>query len=329
MAIMDKKDAVKKPRKGFNRQSNKITRSGDVFTLGEKRAFYIIINKFNEVDSLDKIDKDLYGNYTISLRLDSLDEHENLNGKKASEFASNLRKKYIKLSDRIIPEEEMDGEGMHEINVFVSTKITKRNGVVFLDCDINGKVANYFYNIGSHFTEYNLQSVLFLSSTYAQKMYENFCSWQKKGEWIVSIDELKNITQTMKKTYNTGMFLKRVVDASIAEINGKTELRVTYEIIKEGKSFTHIAFKIKKQEDLTAKDKGVTKLQAIAELPSSEQSRTIHTMLASFKNLKLSVKNTILSDNKIAEKFVMVYDQCMKAKNPTGYLMTCLEAYLD
>lgn len=332
------KQAIVKPRKGFNRQSNKITRAGDVFTLPERRVFLRLVEKFNQFELKD-LEMTIFGKYHIEIRLDSIMSGENLVGKHAKKFVEDLMSRRITLVN--LNEEDVgeNGTWIDQLNIFSVIRIQKKGGVNFLQCEITQDVAAFFVNLQKNFTEYSLTCALELSSTYSQKLYELFCSWKslknnqgRKGVKSYSIDELKKLTQTDKKKYNTGMFIKRIIEEPIAEINDKTDIYVTFEVIKEGKSIIALEFTIKEKGNLTAHDKGILRLEEVAELPRNSQRAEIENLLIKhFSDLSPTYKKAILTDNAVATKFITVYEQCLhqSIKNPSAYLVNCLRAYVE
>jgi len=46
------------------------------------------------------------------------------------------------------------------------------------------------------------------------------------------------------------MLRKRIIDQAGVEINRKTDIRVEYSLIKTGKSFTHIHFKVRPRQEI-------------------------------------------------------------------------------
>ena len=65
-----------------------------------------------------------------------------------------------------------------------------------------------------------------------------------KREFIFTVDWLRDYFNCNDKYPNTGDFIRRVVDGAIKSINKKTMMRVSYRTVKQGRSISHIVFKI-------------------------------------------------------------------------------------
>lgn len=303
---------MKKAVAKYNRQSNKITRSGDVFTVPEKRMFYVIVNRFTNLD-VSKANKDMFGNYLFDFKLDDITKGDNfLVGKRARKFAEEFSKKQIKLIDKDEDTVE-DGEVYYKlINIFSHVELTKKGIVNYLSCGVNPQTAQLFTELKGKFTQYDLESVLFLSSTYSQKMYENFCQWKVQKWWKPTIEELRFITQTEKKKYVTGMFLKRVIDDSVREINEKTDITVQYETVKDGNKIAWILFTIKTKENK----------ENSHPTPINKDNREFSVILNThFKGISKSLYGAICTNEEAGALFKETWERALeKSKDPVKYL---------
>ncbi len=102
------------------------------------------------------------------------------------------------------------------------------------------------------FTMYEIEQVANLSSSYAMRLYE-FCVQhldKKKGKgWLeISLDELRFRLGLLPTEYNRmGDFKKGVLDLAVKQINENTDLSVSYEQKKQGRTIVGFRFEFKQK----------------------------------------------------------------------------------
>ncbi|WP_461073507.1 replication initiation protein [Spirosoma horti] len=105
---------------------------------------------------------------------------------------------------------------------------------------------------GGNYTTLGKESAMKVTGKYSKRLYEMISQWKDIGIFSITITELRSRlalvdTETGKELYSMiGMFMERVIDPSINEINQHTELLVRYELIKQGRKYTGLRFKISK-----------------------------------------------------------------------------------
>ena len=93
------------------------------------------------------------------------------------------------------------------------------------------------------FTSYRLEHILRLSSPYYQRIYEICFKWKNAGSCQYDLQHLKNLIGAIKKTYNSyGPFKQKVLIPAVLEINEKTNIKIDFEEIKEGRKVVAIKF---------------------------------------------------------------------------------------
>ena len=101
----------------------------------------------------------------------------------------------------------------------------------------------FLLELKKDFTKYELMYVLCLRGKYAVRLYEILKSYLFQGEWLIELSQLKQIIRC--EGYDAYKeFNRNVLKTSIQEINDYTDLAVSYETIKEGRSVKYINFKI-------------------------------------------------------------------------------------
>lgn len=96
----------------------------------------------------------------------------------------------------------------------------------------------------SRFTQYELQQVSNLSSTYAIRLYELLIAWRNTGQVpVIELQEFRNRVGTSNTEYTRmSDFKKRVLDVAITQINEHTDITVSYKQHKKGRVITGFSF---------------------------------------------------------------------------------------
>ena len=85
-----------------------------------------------------------------------------------------------------------------------------------------------------------------MKSQYGIRLYGMLRDWLPKGVYTVPIDRLRDELGAVDSSYKVLRdFTRRALDPAVKEINGLSDLKVTYTKIKKGRSVTDICFKIK------------------------------------------------------------------------------------
>lgn len=97
------------------------------------------------------------------------------------------------------------------------------------------------------FTRYYLDQVSNFKSKYSIRLYELIMKWRKQGiTQRYAIDDLRSKLGVEPSQYRTmSLFKTNVLERAIDEINQQTDLIVSYEQFKIGKSISHIQFSLK------------------------------------------------------------------------------------
>ena len=100
-----------------------------------------------------------------------------------------------------------------------------------------------------HFTSYQAKQVAHLTSKYATRLYELLIAWREVGKVPqMEISEFRNRLGLLDDEY-TAMhnFKKRVLEPSIQQINEHTDITVTYEQHKKGRTISGFSFRLKQK----------------------------------------------------------------------------------
>src|SRR5690606_23954964 len=97
------------------------------------------------------------------------------------------------------------------------------------------------------YTKYKKEVVLRLKKDYSFDLYHLAKKYQGLGKFELSLDRIKT-ELGLPKSYDRISNLKtRVLEPSLEEINSQTDLNLTYENIKEGRTVVGFRFKVKEK----------------------------------------------------------------------------------
>lgn len=110
-------------------------------------------------------------------------------------------------------------------------------------------VASMCSRLERHFTSYALDQIAGLSSKYAVRLYELVMAWQSTGKTpIFEINDFRNKVGVLDGEYSTmSNFKKFVLDLAVEQINEHTDIKLTYEQHKTGRTITGFSFKFKQK----------------------------------------------------------------------------------
>ncbi len=116
---------------------------------------------------------------------------------------------------------------------------------------LNDDLKPFLIKLKEHYTQYNLDSILTMKSTYSIRIFELLQEKIKTkligraGEYVeISIQELRECCDCEDKYKSFNNFKTRVIDTACKEINALTMFRVKYDYLKHGKSIVAIVFHV-------------------------------------------------------------------------------------
>ena len=117
------------------------------------------------------------------------------------------------------------------------------------------EIIPYISQLKKQFTKLNLHDVFGFSSFYSFRFYLMMMQFRETGLVKITIDDLRK-SLDLKEKYPLFADLKKwVIDVAVGEINEKSLYEIKYDLIKKGRTYTHLElkFKEKKAEIKTAK----------------------------------------------------------------------------
>jgi plasmid replication initiation protein len=211
------------------------------------------------------------------------------------------------------------------------------HGTGVIEVEFTRTIQPYMFDLRANFTSFQLYSALRLGSKHAKRIYALCSQWKDKGqtpEYI--IEEFKRmiglVNEKGDEEYGPfSMFRKRVLDASVKQINKHTDLQIGYTLEKKGRSFKSVIFTIKTQPlavALPVKD-GPAEAGAAPMGVSDAQYQNARLLLEKWNIKRADVVNQIMNSADLVQEvnkfaYELQTGKIKVERNVAGYLLTRL-----
>jgi len=146
-----------------------------------------------------------------------------------------------------------DKKKILQLSLLASAEYLKGRGIIELE--ISEKIRPYLIDLKNNFTSYYLHSALSLTSKFAKRIYQIASQWKDVGHTkTYALDEfkymlnLKDPTGQEPEQYVAVANLQRdVLKVAVTQINEHTDLNISYELLKTGRSYDRIKFYVHSQ----------------------------------------------------------------------------------
>lgn len=209
-------------------------------------------------------------------------------------------------------------------------KVEYIKGQGCLEIVLSKFIRPYLFELKDNFTSYQLHSALKLSSKYAKRIYQLASQWKDIGETkAYTINELKLMLKLKdphgkqpEQFEKFSQFKARVLDIAMRQINEHTDIKINYNLIKQGRSFHSIRFYTNAQQP---KQLPIAFDQSVEEVRYQNARQILDDL--GIKDGKLIQQ--ILSDKALIDGlFKFSYDlktgRTKADKNPAGLLLKVL-----
>lgn len=214
------------------RHHNVITNARHELSAVQLDIYFMLLSRLKSGDN---------SKYEISVK-----EIEDLTGRQWN--YQQLRDATSGLIGKVFEIEEEDG--LLQVALMSSAKYIKGQGRIQLT--IAEELKPYLVDLKNNFTSFQLFCVLSMTSKYAKWLYVQFSRWKDLGYHSYELEQLKfrlNLKDPKGKfpeQYKQwGQFKDNVLEPAIKQINETSDIRVSYETEKKGKSIYKINFTIK------------------------------------------------------------------------------------
>lgn len=181
----------------------------------------------------------------------------------------------------------------------------------YLKIFINPQLQPFLHQMHNNFTSYHLENIAKFKSIYSVRFYEIALMQLKKSprnvvSFKMLISEIKETLEINEKYSRFSNFKGRVIDVSKKEINRHSDIKFSYEVIKQGRTPYEIKFTVsyrekRKEDQLPLLDESEINLspsiieKAKTIIEESEKRLDIYNVIEQFKTyaLKKSVPKNI------------------------------------
>ena len=215
-------------------------------SLVEQRLMLIAIVEAREI-------QDLTPDTPIEIKASSYREQYNTDSSEAYKQLSEATKQLFNRQFRYIDKYKSDDAITVSRWLNEATYINNKGTVVIY---LNRNVISMISRLEANFTKYLLEQVSDFKSQYSIRLYELLIKYKDVGNSKkYTIEEIRSLLGIGVNEYKVlADFKKRVLDLAVKEINDKTDTTIKYEQFKEGRTISHILFKIGKKLAKKKKD---------------------------------------------------------------------------
>ncbi len=135
--------------------------------------------------------------------------------------------------------------GLRKYNLLESLPADRHSDDIVARVVFDSRILPLLSELKSNFTQFLIDDVAGFSSVYSFRFYQMMMQFKSTGYCKISLDNLRYALALFDKYQATKDLKKRVIDTAINDINEKTPYKVSYELIKSGRKFTHLELKFK------------------------------------------------------------------------------------
>jgi plasmid replication initiation protein len=214
-------------------KSNCLIEANYRLNLTEQRVIFTLCSKIKTIDENFQEYKFKVSDFMSLIEIKDKSKYDVI-----PKVCGNLMKRVLRI---------IDDKKILIVSWLSSAEYIKGSGEVILSFD--PKLKPYLLQLKSDFTKLDAREFYQLRSFYAQRIYELLKQYEKIGERIFRIDELRKILgilDTEYKKYND--FKRNVIFVSQKELKSYTNIEFDFEEVKEGRKIVAIKFKISKNK---------------------------------------------------------------------------------
>jgi len=147
---------------------------------------------------------------------------------------------------------DLPDKGYVQYPLFSEAKcyLDEKSGQVTIEVDCNHKLKAAFFDIARNgYVRYQLKNIISLKSQYSVRLYPKLKD--RPFGWTVSVEELRKMLGATASSYDVFKdFNKHVLQKAVKEINEITDINVTTENIRKGRSVVSIRFTVEEKKQI-------------------------------------------------------------------------------
>ena len=156
-----------------------------------------------------------------------------------------VRNAVLKISKRWVTLVDNEHE-LTEVALIHKRSYFKKEGRFYIE--FHDELIPYISELHDNYTKYQLVNIGAFSSTHSIRLYELCSQYRDTGWRQTPLNDLKEWLQVSDKYERYNNFNQRVLTPAIDEINAKSDLLVSVEPIKRGRSIVSLKFTIKSKK---------------------------------------------------------------------------------
>ena len=183
--------------------------------------------------------------------------------------------------------------GLRKYNLLESLPFGRHSDDIVARVVFDSRILPLLSELKDNFTQFLLNDVSGFGSVYSFRFYQMMMQFKSTGYCKISLNDLRYSLALFEKYEATKDLRKWVIETAVNEINEKTPYKVSYELLKTGRKFTHLELKFK-QKPLPKKQEPQKEQKAIdifSDL-SDSQIKTYSSILSKLHSI------SDLADNK-------------------------------
>ena len=137
--------------------------------------------------------------------------------------------------------------GLRNYNLLESLPIGRHSDDIVARVVFDSRILPLLSELKDNFTQFLLNDVSGFGSVYSFRFYQMIMQFKSTGYCKVSLDDLRYSLALFEKYEATKDLRKWVIDTAVNEINEKTPYKVSYELLKTGRKFTHLELKFRQK----------------------------------------------------------------------------------
>jgi plasmid replication initiation protein len=127
--------------------------------------------------------------------------------------------------------------------------VTKSDDNIIARIVFHENMMPYISQLKKQFTKLKLKEMFGFSSFYSFRIYLMMMQFRETGFCKISIDDLRYTLDLNEKYHLFADLKRRVIDTAIDEINEKSPYEIKYDLIKKGRTYTHLELKFKPKKE--------------------------------------------------------------------------------
>ena len=213
-------------------QHNNLVEARYSLTLQEKRIILWLTSQIR------KDDED-FNEHTLSVKdfMSLLELTGNANYKELQKITLGLMKKVLVIKE---PDEKITTQ----VSWLNCAKYEEKKGIVTLS--FSPKMRPFLLNLKKAFTAISMTDLMQFSSIHAIRIYELLKQYERIGERVLDIEEIKKCCGVEGKLKQYIHFKTKLLLIAQREINTKSDIKFEFEPVKHGRKFVAIKFTVSK-----------------------------------------------------------------------------------